>query len=508
MSKGRRTFLVRWNSFFNIIAFVSLLALSARDAQAINLHALYTASCQREVGIVLDVSPRQVFLLNLRGDIVPVERFEIIYFATYPLDIVPMTAVNNPSLVPLVEIKTWQRGDLAPLVRGWPVDFSKDKIAFLSLRGSEVVIDRSSIWKVEFNKEPAAAQFTARPQNRYEFAHPYAFAGCKITETVAGTGRAVKVFPQQLISDPVAIKRELDRLVDGHAIVKRYEKDQQFYAVPEIYANETSLGLWFSSPSRYGASGNRKNNFTPLLENRVSDGPFRFQSQFATGSGPILSSIHEENQTQAYYRMKADYFHFSAMVDPNLLLVGGKYKWFASDLDNRDIRVVESAFVEFGFDYGRWALEFGVGGAANMGARSDEYFARQTLSIPRLGIRYQRPTWSLNVFRGHGESGGGELTVLRANLEFTSGKDRRFILSLISRDAIYSGESGPETHYADFKVDGKSETAAAYAYFRFRTRYWFGVSLAAERWEVASSMAPATETGIKPKGATYFSLTF
>jgi hypothetical protein len=508
VSKGRPISLVHWNLFFNFFALALTIGFSPREAQAINLHALYTASCQREVGIVLDVSPRQVFLLNLRGDIVPVERFEIIYFATYPLDIVPMTAVNNPSLVPLVEIKTWQKGNLAPLVRGWPVDFSKDKIAFLSLRGSEVVIDRSSIWKVEFDKEAASAQFTARPQNRYEFAHPYAFSGCKVTETVAGNGRAVKVFPQQLISDPVAIKRELDRLVDGHAVVKRYEKDQQFYAVPEIYSNETSLGLWFSSANRYGASGNRKNNFTPLLENRVSDGPFRFQSYFATGSGPLLSSIHEENQTQAYYRMKADYFHFSAMVDPNLLLVGGKYKWFSSDLDNRDIRVVESAYVEFGFDYGRWALEFGVGGAANMGARSDDYFARQSLSIPRLGIRYQRPTWSLHLFRGHGESGGGDISVLRANMEFTSGKDQRYVLSLISKDALYSGESGAETHYANFKVEGKSQTAAAYAYFRFRTRYWFGISLAAEKLDVDSSVSTTTESKLKPKGATYLSLSF
>ncbi|NJM09463.1 MAG: hypothetical protein HC883_00750 [Bdellovibrionaceae bacterium] len=66
-------------------------------------------------------------------------------------------------------------------------------------------------------------------------------------------------------------------------------------------------------------------------------------------------SIHEEAQVQSYYRMKADYFHFSGMVDPNLLLVGSRDKWSAADLKSEDVRANDSAFMEFGFDFGRWA---------------------------------------------------------------------------------------------------------------------------------------------------------
>ncbi len=470
-----------------------------------NLHSLYTASCQREVGIILNVSSQQVFLLNLQGTIVTLPRYEIIYFATYPLDIVPMGKVSNPELVPIIEIKTWRQNQLQPLVRGWPVDFSQDKISFLSLRGSEVVIDRSSIWGVESDRSAKAQEFSARPSNSYDFVHPYAFADCPVAKTDGN--RPVKVFPQQLLSDPVAIKREFDRLVQGHEVVRKYESDQQFYPVPEVYGNATSLGLWTSAGSRYGASGNRKNNFTPLLTNDFSSGPFGFQSHFETGSGPMLFSLHEEAQTQVYYRMKADYFHFSAMLDPNLILVGKRYKWLAPDLDGQDARANDSAFLEFGFDYGALALELGIGGATNAAGRDGDLFAMKTINLPRFGFRYQKPNWNLHVFAGSGSKDDSSLELLRANFEFNNGKDQRYVVSLIKRDIKIDSASGPETNYARVRVNSEAQTAAAYAYFRYRTRYWFGVSGSAESNEITATNGQSKKH-IYPKGGVFLSLGF
>jgi len=480
-----------------------MLLLNPLAAGAVNLHALYTASCQREVGIILNVNARQVFLLNLVGEIRPVPRFEIIYFATFPLDLVPMGRVTNPAAVPLVEIKTWQRNEMRTLVRGWPVDFSKDKISFLSLRGSELVIDRSSIWNVGYDRQPNEVEFASRPINSYEFIHPYAFSSCPAEKTAGA--RPVKIFPQQLLSDPVAIKRELDRLADGHEGVRQYEADQQFYAVPELYSNDTSLGLWLSSGSRYGASSNRKNNFTPLLVNDFSAGPFGFQSHFRTGSGPMPFALHEEAQTHLYYRMKADYFHMSAMVDPNLLLVGERYKWVSGDLGTQDMRVNDTAFVEFGFDYGRWSLELGLGGGANLAMRDEDLFVKKSVSVPRLGFRYQRPNWTLHIFSASGDREQASVNVVRANLDFTLGKEYRFSVSALQRQMKFDGESdGPV--FGPLKISSNAQTFAIYGYKRYKSRYWWGGSLAVERNEIG--YRSRTLNPIYPKVGTYVSLSF
>lgn len=491
-------------SLFSRLAFFAVLFFAA-PAHAINLHALYTASCQREIGIILDVSPRQIFLLNLKGEVVTIERFEVISYATYPLDVVPINKVSNPDKVPLVKIETFQKGEIVELLRGWPVDFSKDKISFLSLRGSERLIERRSIWGVKFEKELTNVKFESEAQaSGYDFVHPYAFASCQ-----ADTGKdkkTVKVYPQQLLSDPVAIKREMDRLVIGHQEVKDYESDQQFYPIPEVYGNDTALGLWLATNSRYGASKHRQNNFTPYLTNEFSSGPFGFQSEFKSGAGPILHSLHEEPQTQVFYRMKADYFHFEAMVDPSLLLVGSKYKWFAEDLDDVDIRANDSAMIEMGFDYGRFAVEFHMGGATNVGARSNGLFQRDTLGVSKFGFRYQANTWTFNIFGGASDGSRASVGVFRANLEINPVKYRRFAFSFIQRSLDFKGLDILTN--APFEVNGESQTFAAYGYWRVKSRYWFGTLLAVENLKVTDNKNSTPNEKIVPKVGVLGSLTF
>lgn len=504
----------RLNLFFRLCtsALIALCILCCGRAGAVNIHALYTAACQREIGIILDVSNRQVKILNLDGHIATVERYGVIYFATYPLDVIPVGEVRNPNEVPLVEVKTWEDGGLATLVRGWPVDFSQDKISFLDLRGSEVVIDRTSIWKVNFDLEPGAVKFIKPPAQKYDFIHPYAFNSCP--DSAAGRG-VVKVYPQEVLSDSITIKREFDRLAAGHEQVRRYESAQQFYAIPEVYGNETSLGMWLEAGDRYGASQNRKNNFTPLLTNQFSSGPFGFQSEFRSGSGPLEHSFHEESQTQAYYRLKADYFHFTGMVDPNLLLVGSKYNWSKADLDLHDIRANESASLEFGFDYGHFAVEFGLGGAVNAGARVADLFHQETISISSVGLRYQNHSWLFDVFGGSTSQRGFDLGFTRANMQW-SDHNRRFMLSLIQRSIAFSGidtdawgATGNMTA-STFATKANSYTAAAWGYWRFKTRYWFGLmaGLESTALQFGSPDLSSSENHLYPKGGGMISLTF
>lgn len=485
------------------------LLLVVRPAAAIHVHALYTASCQREIGIVLDVGPRRLQLLNLEGKIVEVERFEVIYYASFSLDIVPMRRVVNPEKVPFVEVKTFQDGELRTLVRGWPVDFNRDKISFLTLRGSEIVVDRTSIWQIDYVRGSEDLEFTARTVANPEFVHPYAFNSCPSGTTAGGKG--TRVYPQTLLSDPVAIKREFDRLDQGHQEIRRYVSAQQFYPVPEVYKNATSLGLWLSSQSRYGASSSRDNNFTPFLVNEFSGGPFGFQSIFTSGSGPIPQSIHEEAQTQVYYRMKADYFHFSAMVDPGLLLVGKRYKWAPNDLGATDMRAVESAFVEFGFDYGKFALELYLGGAVEIAARFGDSFNRNTIPLPRLGLRWQSYTWMLDLMGGAADKDGYKVGLFRANIEWQPSTKRRFLFSVISRDMRFGGEDqNDEATHLPFTAASKGVTGAAYGFWRVHTRYWLGAFLAVERAELSGAQganADARSLTI-PKGGGLVSLSF
>lgn len=485
-------FLDRLNFFCKVLMLIGL-SCSIR-AQAIQLHALYTASCQREVGIILNVRSRDLSLLTLQGKIINVQRYEVIYLASYSLDMAPIAEVSNPADMPMVEIKTMEQGDLKTLVKGWPVDFSKDKIAFLNLRGTEVMIERTSIWDVSFDSETKRLLFEQPSKTNYDFVHPYVFASCN------GSG-GNKVYPQQLLSNPIAIKREFDRLQAGYEKIERYESDQQFYPVPEVYSNETSLGLWMMSGARYGASQNRKNNFAPYLVDDKSEGPFGFQRQFKTGSGPLLQSVHEETQTQAYYRMKADYFHFSAMVDPNLLLVGTKYHWSADDMSASDMRAHETAMLEFGFDYQKFSFEL-YSGSVSMGARRDDYFSKSLVGLQRVGLRYQTAYWIFNIMGGSGNRDDFRISLLRANVEWTPNKNHHLIFSVIDRKMSFDGHADQDQSKPIFQQESKSLTFAFYGMMRFKKRYWAGALLAAENATIQQ------QNKVFPKVGALISLSF
>lgn len=499
-----RRLTIAWKNW--IIAFGILLCSS--PAFAVNLHALYTASCQREVGVILNISPRQIFLLNLRGEIVEVERFQVIYYVNYPIEFVPIPAVANPDLVPIVSIETLQSGRMQPLVTGWPVDFSQDKISFLTLRGSELSIDRTSIWNIEMKTKAQAVSFETPKSGHYEFVPPYAFSNCP-SEASGATKKVVKVYPQDVLSDPVKIKKEMDRLEQSHRQLHRYESAQQFYPVPEVYTNETALGIWFMTGARYGASSNRANNFTPLLTNEFSSGPFGFQSEFRSGSGPISLAIHEETQTQIFYRMKADYFHLSLFIDPNLVLVGEKYKWTNDDLGGNDIRMVESAFLEFGFDYGRFALEILPGSAGNTAAQYQNLFRSENTSLPRFGLRYQGYQWWASFQAGTGSQNKMKSSIFRGNFEHRPNKFLKWSASIIFRDLDFDG-TDTETN-AGFQSAAKSKAVSGQVQFRFQKRMWAGFLTSIEKIEQSGGLTGSLKIQSNPtimKFGTMIALSF
>jgi hypothetical protein len=390
------------NSCSKIRTLLAGLALASvlpsRNAEAVPLTAVYYASCQREVGVIIHVDDDTISLLTDSGEIKPLRRFDVIYLAQYPVSDLPIREVKNPGLVPRVVVKTLFKNELVELASGWPVDFSEEKISFLTLDGQETIIDRDSIWSVEIEPFQGAVKFSGTAKTVQSFAHPYPFANCPATPPKD----ARVVFPQQLLGDRLIIKNEFDRLKAGHEKLVSYKKDQKFYPVPQIYPNRTTLGLWFNHGSRHAVSKKRNNSFVPAVISTLSEGPFGFQRTLVTGAAPMSFTVHEEPQTQFYYRLKANYVHFSYFYDIDRVLIGEEsYKWRKDDLDDHDDRVSEVHHIAGGFDYGNYAIGLGLP-TVQYAVRVEDSFFIHRVDMQTLDLSYEDRRLHAQIYFGRG----------------------------------------------------------------------------------------------------------
>ncbi len=394
--------------FIRALAAVMVLVvvLSSQRADALNVHAIYRTACNRELGVMLKVDKRTVHLLKFDGTIIKIPRHEIVSLAYYPVSKLPLERTPSQPEVPALRVQTLYHDEIVNLAIGWPVDFSETKIAFLLENGKDLVIDKDSIWSLSFVRSFDSPK-RYKASTPLAFAHPQTAGFCIEPKTQASSRT---VFAQQLLNDRVVIKRELDRLHDGYQEVVEFEQDQKFYPVPHVYKDRTTLGLWVSALSRYGASKSRSNNFTPVLVDELHLGPFRYQHIFLSGAAPNSFLLHNEAQSQIFYRFKAAYFHASLFVDPNLVLVGAKYEWRLDDLSDEvlDDRVNEIAAVEFGFDFGPVAIELSPAVIAQSALKAPGLFvSKNDLNLWRAGIRFTKRRWEAEMFGGYATAEGG-----------------------------------------------------------------------------------------------------
>lgn len=289
---------------------ISLLGLTfGKGAWAINLNSIYTAACQRDVGLIMQVGDQNIQFLSLEGGRVKsVPKHEIIYLAYYPMDVLPMVGVHNPEELDYYQVSTSTNGVVRELVRGWPVGFTKDKIAFLNPDGQESVVSRRSLFSLRETQLKGSRSFgSKRSYKKYQFVHPYQFRDCPSDRFSEG---GTKIFPQQVLSHPVMIKREMDEFQAEAQRLKRYNREQKFYPVPEVYGNVTSLGLWHTFGYRHGGSSKRVSNFTPVLTDSYSSDIFDYQHTFVAGSAPIMTSLHEEPQVHSFIPLRLPIFTF------------------------------------------------------------------------------------------------------------------------------------------------------------------------------------------------------
>lgn len=452
-------------------AFIASFVAVTPAALALDISAFYVGSCRRVVGIPLRVDDESIEVLAVNGDTTVLPRHEINLIATYPSSTVPFRRITGVKTALPLSIMTWRDRKMVELVRGWPVEFTQDKIAFLTLSGRGFVLDRSSIWQIETLEAPTKTEFYGNrdgDDTSLVFVHPQILANCPL-ETVS-TAKKRQLVAQQLLSEPITIKRELDRLQKGHEVIDSYRRKQAFFPVPALYGNQTSLQLWTSIGSRYGSSKNRSNNFTPLVKSEHWTGPFLYQHQFMTGSGLHIHSLHDEPQTLAAYQFKADYIQFGVMSDLQFLLIGGeKYRWREEDIDGEDLRLNDTARVFAAIDYGRFSLLFLPTSSGNVGVRYNGLFVEDGVSLPLFGFSYRVPDLYADFITGSDTSGKMQMSFFRANIRYQLNALTQMTASYISRAQQSIDFIGKR-----FDFDMKSQTVTASIEHLHRSRFPIG----------------------------------
>ncbi len=454
--------------FFRTLLLVFVSGLFSAQVYALNVHGVYRTACERVLGVIMRVDKRSVHLMDLDGRMVAIPRHEIVSLAYYPVTRFPLEAIHVDSVLQPLIVQAIVAGKLVDLVEGWPIDYSEQKIAFLQRNGSELVIQRSGIWALRFVERPPLSVPNTTVSQTDRFVHPQSVGFCQAVGGAALPSATVpsggpSYIPQQWLNDEVVIKKEFDRLQQGYEEILEDNRDQKYYPIPQLFQTRTSLGLWLSAGNRHGASSHRT-NFTPLIANEVSLGPFRYQHLFQTGSAPNNFFVHEEPQTQIYYRFKAAYFHASTMVDPGLVLVGKKYFWQEEELRGStvDDRVNDTFITELGFDFGPLAIEFSPLSVVSWGVKAGDYTGGlgiegggDPMLLMRGGAKLTFRTIEAELFGGLtvvNERAG--LNLLRFNLGLNStgaiGLAFSFIyrgMAIYPRDRnIYTSQQGPSNY--------------------------------------------------------------
>ena len=379
------------------LASLVLLLFSSR-LLAIQYSAVYTSACEREIGIILKVDDSKIFLLDLNGEIKQMRRFDIIYMAYYPVGQLNIPKIEVSEHINTTVIKTLYKNRVTFLLEGWMINFSDNKMSFLTSEGTETVIDKNVIWDISFKKHDRSIPFKNKDgEIPIRFVHPYPFAGCENEEKED----LRQIFPQHLLEDPLLIKAELDRLHQGYEALEVNVREKVFYPEPQVFTNISTLSIWGSLNLRYGRSTTRNSSFVPAIRSELSEGLYKYQRVVVTGTAPMPYSVHEEPQTQFYYAMKSGYFHFSLMYDLSRLLVGdSRYKWQANDILEADNRQNEISHLGAGFDYGNFAIDY-TSASINYGVRHDEdHFHSDSMNLNRGSIYYRHRLLDVELYFG------------------------------------------------------------------------------------------------------------
>lgn len=489
------------SSFQKMTAFLAgilVVSLALPQAEAIVISGIYSGACERRLGVILGVDTYSLKFLNLNGQLEVLPRHQVIQMVNYASDEIPFSSPAIAKIpldkVPAFRITTLKNLSEYPLVTGYPINFTDEKIAFLTQSGREVLIDKKSILSIataeDFLLEPQALKRSAP-----KFVHAYAFSRCEPETKTA----AVLIYPSQILAEPLTIKRDLDRLQKGFELVGRYMDEQDFYPQPIVYPAQTRLGLWASFGSRHGMSSSRNNNFTPVLNSGYVSDVYDFQRTIVTGSQPNFLFEHEEAQTQAFYAFKASYFHLAAYLDPSLMLVGENARWSAADMRTSDMRMFSTSGLGFGFDRRNWQIGF-MSASSNIGLQSAGRFYEGSAGITKLHLVWSDYRHKFELLTGGGTNNGFHVSnfttvnVTHSRFNYTRTLTERLNagFSLIQNKASLTDTT------ANLQMTGKVQSVSTLVQYSFAKRFSVDSLLSVENVTVTDPLGiDSSRMGIK-----------
>ena len=199
-------------------------------------------------------------------------------------------------------------------------------------------------------------------------------------------------------------------------------------------------------------------------------GPFGYQHMILTGAAPNSLLIHEESQTQLFYRFKVDYFHMSLFTDPNSTLAGSKFNWQESDIKNGEFRAIEKNTIETGLYFGHFSLLLPPYSDVNLGIKAREanvetfIFESKKLQLPRYGLAFQNHFIKFDFVAGQGKTEFDSapthvaaeyvLDIVRLNAEYEFRQKYKLNGSYIQRKLTsgdFSSDSTTGVFYLDYK---------------------------------------------------------
>ena len=476
--------------FFKRILIILLIYPFGADA--IDITALYSTNCKRVLGIPLDADASNIYFLKINGQIVKIPRYQVSSLATYPVDKLPISKIENNLRRPIDYFKIFTKYDnnIVPYIQGHPVQFYQDKILFISHNGSEVVIDRNDIWKIEVENTPLRKRIQNNYFGRnYFFIHPHG-QDCK--KPPHQEKQTLAVPPGEYTSNPIAIKRHMDRIAIQLDILRNYHEKQKFYAVPQIYKNLTTLGYWFSAGGRHGTGLNRKKNLTPILSNQYSREPFGYQHIFLTGNAPLNKLVHANVQSHFYYSFKAEYFKFALFMDPNNFLIQKeKYLWQRNDFEKESSQHFESSMIQMGLDFKAFSFGYSIG-KMHHGIYALNRFLEKSHNLNKYHLAYQNHLFHTEIIYGKTPGSMDTYEFWRYNLELDMWDNYSVSYSLVYY--AYKHPGLPKTN---------GLTNAVFGSYRWNHKYIIGAMLGLEIFGVDGQ---SSHTG--PYAGINFNLVF
>lgn len=490
------------------------MLFSASVSEAVVIYGIHLSSCERALGVILHVEPLEITFLTLDGKVKKIKRYEIINVSYYESSFLPLAVNTEVTILPSYVIKTRRNNDIVELLRGWPVDFTNDKISFISSDGSDILINRDNIWDIAEVDGNGKIEKSKSNNSNFQFYPPYQFRDCEFDETypINSTAKPITLYPQQTLSEPITIKKEFDRLYQGYDSIHQYLREKQFYGVPQVYSNLATLGVWLNTGSRYGSSSSRTSNLLPYIVNEKSAGPYSYQHQMVTGVAPIPKSTHEEPQSQFTYQFKASYFHLLTMIDPNLILVGYNYQWKANDFTANDIKSNDVFSFEFGFDYDSFAI--GTGSRTiDWGLLFDNNFSSGTTALSVTSFVYHNHLLRLEYLTGSNGPNLDSKDLYKNNIKTSVLKsfDLKFDrlnldLTIFEKWLISYSLISKELNLGDL-IKTTSQSHAAYFNYKYSSRYLIGAFTALEAQSV-TTLNSSTSNKLYPKLGATISLKF